>query len=142
VGVICIKGKREQMQKHIVNLVMIQWNCVLNKKQEWKLAIELKILKLCKTCVFITYIIIFMEHFLSRVFYVWVCTYFFFFHCGLKSFKVLHNIRSLHCMCIIWKLKTEKNNEPKKERCIILLNILVFFLLGKKLFGCVFRSFN
>jgi hypothetical protein len=54
VGVICIKGKREQMQKHIVNLVMIQWNCVLNKKQEWKLAIELKILKLCKTCVFIT----------------------------------------------------------------------------------------
>jgi hypothetical protein len=28
VGVICIKGKKEQMWKHIMSLVMIQWNFV------------------------------------------------------------------------------------------------------------------
>jgi hypothetical protein len=41
------KGKVEQMWKWVMNLAMIQWECVSNTKKEWSLTIKLKILKLC-----------------------------------------------------------------------------------------------
>ncbi len=41
------KDRREQMWKHVIKLAMIQWKCVSNTKQEWRLIIKLKMLKLC-----------------------------------------------------------------------------------------------
>jgi hypothetical protein len=40
VKIIFTKGKREKMWKRTMNLVMIQWTCVSNTKQEWRLTIK------------------------------------------------------------------------------------------------------
>jgi hypothetical protein len=41
------KGRREQMWKHVIKLIMIQWKCDSNTKQEWRLIIKLKMLEFC-----------------------------------------------------------------------------------------------
>jgi hypothetical protein len=76
-----------------------------------------------------------MEHFLSWVFHVWACTYFFLLHCNLHPHRVLQTKWcSFHYVCIMWKEMIEKINEPKKKRCIIFLNVLPMVFFGQFFF--------
>jgi hypothetical protein len=95
-----IKGKRIQMWKHIMtHLVLIQWKCVCNTKQEWRLIIEFKNIR---------------SVFLGN-------------NCDLHSLKVLHsNWCSVHYMCIMKKETIERSRVPKEKRCTILFNVLFF----------------
>jgi len=85
--VICTKGKREQMWKHIINLIMNQWKCVSNTKQEWKMCIKFKILRLYKIVVFDGACFVMFKYAL------------FFFHCDLRCYtiSVVHFIMCTLC---------------------------------------------
>jgi hypothetical protein len=112
-------------------------NMIQTPKQEWWLMTKLKILESCRIVFSTCKLSFLMEYFLSKVSNVWACTYFFMFHCGLHSFRVLHNKWcSSHYMCIIWKEIIKKICEPKKEKCTIVLNVFFFFGL-KKILICV-----
>jgi len=57
--------------------------------------------------------------------------FFFLLHCGLHSFKVLHNKWcSFHYVCMMWKEMTEKISGLEKEKCIIFFNVLLKFFFG------------
>jgi hypothetical protein len=62
-GVVCIKGMREQMSKHVRSFVIIKWKCISITKQKWRLMIKLKWLELCFNHVDCNL----LEHFLSWV---------------------------------------------------------------------------
>ncbi len=65
-----------------------------------------------------------MEHFWSRGFYVWACTYFLFSYCGLHSLKVLHK-SDVISLCIYYvKQSSKRINELIKDKCNIELNVL------------------
>ncbi len=85
-----------------------QSKCVLNIRQKWKFNIELKILELCRMMFLTNRLWFFMDHFLSWVFYVWACTYSFFF--DLQSLNVLHN---KWCSLSLW-MHYVKRDDLKK----------------------------
>jgi hypothetical protein len=97
-------------------------------KTRMKVDHRIKILKLCRIDFFTNKFVIFYEAFLSWIFYVWASTHFLFFHYGLHLLKMLHNKWcSPHYVCIMWKEKIERFNEPQKERCNILLIVLPMY---------------
>jgi hypothetical protein len=97
VGVICTKGKREHMWIHIMSLVMIIWNFVFQTQVDHKIKYTINVF-LSRRLWF------FMKLFWSKVFYLWIYTFIFLFHCGLHSLKVLHKKWcSSHYVCIMWK---------------------------------------
>ncbi len=54
---------------------------------------------------------------------------FFLLHYDLHLFELLNTKWcSFHYVCIVWKKTIERINGPKKERCIIFLNVFVMFL--------------
>jgi len=120
VEVIYTKGKKYQMWKHVMNLIMIQWKCVSNTKQEWKLTIKIKILEFCD----------FFNH----------INYGFWWDIFVMSFFHIHNFFSFIMVCthlkcyttsdvyiIMWKKTIEKFNGPKNKTCLILFNALPIF---------------
>jgi hypothetical protein len=93
VGVICTKGKNEQMWNHIMSLVTIEWKCVSNTQKNevwWNNYNYYNYIELC------FYYVDMFEH----------AHLFFLLHCGLHSFKVLHKkCYSFHFVEIInWKI--------------------------------------
>jgi len=66
------KGRREQMWKHVIKLAMIQWKCVSNTKQEWRLIIKLKMLEFCFYHVDCD---LWLNIFCHEFFFVWACTF-------------------------------------------------------------------
>ncbi len=124
VRIICTKGKWKQMWKWVMNLAMIQWQCVSNTKKEWSLTIKLKILKLCFYhvncdfwwsmvcheffCFFIFFLFRHANLFLS---FIVVCIH---LRCYITS-----DVRLIMQKTIIQRIFTLKN-----EKCIILFNVV------------------
>jgi hypothetical protein len=70
VKIICIKGKKEKMWKHVMILVMIEWQlCILNKKTRMKVDCRSKRLKLCRIMFILHKLWCLMDHFLSWIFF-------------------------------------------------------------------------
>jgi hypothetical protein len=123
VRIICTKCKKEKIWKHNISLAMIQWKHISNTKQEQRLTIKLKILKLC----FYHINYHFWQSIFCYEFSMFEHAQFFFLHYGLHSLQVLHNKwRSPYYICIMWKETIERTSEPMEERWTILLNVIVY----------------
>ncbi len=115
VRVICTKGKNKQLWKHVMNLIIIQWKCVSNEKQKWRLTIELHMLELCRIMFLLFKLWFLMDHFLSWNFYPWIHT-FSPLYCDLHSLKVLHNILFKYLSNYLNKLKQKIFKKIKKYK--------------------------
>jgi hypothetical protein len=73
------KGRREKMWKHVIKIGNDPMKMCFKQKTRWRLIIEFIFLS-CRLWFMI-------EHILSWVFFVWACTYFLYFYCGLHLCK-------------------------------------------------------
>jgi hypothetical protein len=135
VGIVCTKGRREQMWKHVINLVMIQWKCASNTKQQWNLTVKLKILNYA----FIKEIVIYdgayefsmfghAHFFLSLIV---LCTH-------LRCYTTSDVYIVMYILCKTKQLK-ELMNQKRKNIIFSSIYVLTFFL-AKKYFDMCFDS--
>jgi hypothetical protein len=104
---------RNQKWKCFMSLVMIQWKCVLNTKQEWRLTIKLKNYNGVKLCFYHVDCGFLHIIYCYEFFNLWAYFFFSSLHCGLHSLKVLHNKWcSPHYVCIMRKYMIDKIIEP------------------------------
>jgi hypothetical protein len=125
VGGVC-KKKRDQMWKHVMNLVLIQWKWVSNTKQEWSLTIELKILKLY---IYHINFWFFMKYFLPWVFNIWECTLIFFIVFGthLRCYTI-SDVHLIICALCVKKSLKELVNWKRKYALFFSMFFLCIFL--------------
>jgi len=83
------KGQKDQMHKHVMSLVMIQWICVSNIEQEWRLTMELKILEFYK----IVFLLCKLMWFLQGIFFMSILC----FGMHILQKKWLHSIMCALC---------------------------------------------
>jgi hypothetical protein len=140
VGATSTKGKIEQMWKHVMNLVVIQWKMCFNTKQEWRLTIKLKILELCRIVFLSCRLWFLIKTFFVMSFLSLAFTYFLLFHCVLHSLKVLHNKWcSDHYVCIMWKQTIEKFSGPERKDVLFssMFFLCIFLFAQQIIFICV-----